>query len=159
MRSLRGIRVLRGLPRFPPIRGGGQPAPTPGVDTTPDAFELGGPITSALFGVYYESNEIEIQGVDWASDIVVINCQYSLNGGSWTTAMGAAVNGDKIRVRVLSALGYGVTELGTLDVGGNISAATSDTFSVTTGSDPVGPGNMFDFTYPENMKHLQLAGG
>lgn len=157
MRSLRGIRVLRGLPRFPGVKGGGQP-PAVGTDTTPDVFSLGGPINDAIFGAYFDSDEIEISGVDWICDVNVTNCLYSKNGGAWISTPGTGFNGDKFRVRVLSALGFNSTEIGTLDIGGNITPATSATFSVTTATDPVTPSNMFDFTFPDNMKHLPLVG-
>jgi len=98
-------------------------------DAIPDAFELGGPVTSASISSYYYSNTITVSGLTSGTSVsvVVSGGAYSKNGGAYTTASGTAQNGDTFVVRVLSSSSYSTQVSATLTIGG-----VSDSFSVTT---------------------------
>lgn len=101
---------------------------TVGEDTTPDAFNLGGNYTDAAISTYYYSNTITVSGINAASPVSTNGgVQWQKNSGSWTSSSGTVVNGDTVRVRMLSSSNFNTTTTATLTIGG-----VSDSFSVTT---------------------------
>jgi hypothetical protein len=99
------------------------------ADTTPDAFtfaERTGVATSA----YITSETRSITGIDMPVTVSVVNGQYRLNGGSWTSAAGQAYNGDTIAVRHVSSPEPGVTTVTDLTVGTYSTSFRSTTTTV-----------------------------
>jgi hypothetical protein len=98
-------------------------------DMTPAAFTFTDVTESALTTTYI-SNTITVTGMDPGYTVAVAYQgfgSYSKNGGTYTSSAGTAVLGDTFSVRVVSYSGGGVTQTGTLTIGG-----VSDGFSVTT---------------------------
>lgn len=103
------------------------------LDTQPDSFNLGGPVT-VVTGVTANSNTITIGGMDTgaSASYSITNTSYSRvskNGGTFSTSSGTVVNGDTLQVQVDASTTSGVTRSTTLSVG---SPTTSDSFSVTS---------------------------
>lgn len=103
------------------------------LDTKPDPFNLGGPVT-VVTGVTANSNTITIGGMDTgaSASYSITNTSYSRvskNGGTFSTSSGTVVNGDTLQVQVDASTTSGVTRSTTLSVG---SPTTSDSFSVTS---------------------------
>jgi hypothetical protein len=73
------------------------------------------------------SNAITVAGINTAASISITNGEYSINGGSYTTAAGSVNNGNTVTVRQTSSADPGTTTDAVLTIGG-----VSDTFSVTT---------------------------
>ncbi len=99
--------------------------------SSPDPFAFTDQDLAAVSTVV-TSDSVVITGIVLAAPVSISactgsSCEYSINGGSWTSDTGTAVNGDSIAVRQTSSPDYGVTTDLTLDVGDG-----SDTFSVTT---------------------------
>jgi hypothetical protein len=53
-----------------------------------------------------ESNEITVTGINIAVDISIINGEYSINDGAYTSAAGTVENGDTVKVRHTSSANY-----------------------------------------------------
>jgi hypothetical protein len=101
------------------------------IDTTPNAFSFTDQNGVAINTVV-TSDSIGVDGINFPASIFIsacsnLNCEYSINSGSWVSGVGEVVNGDTIEVRQTSSATFGTTTSLTLDVGG-----ISDTFSVTT---------------------------
>ena len=100
------------------------------VDTTPDAFHFTDRTDVAL-NTEYKSNAITVAGINAAAPISITGGTYAINGGTYTSASGTVSLGNTIKVRKVSSSSYSTTKSATLTIGG-----VSDTFSVTTLSDP-----------------------
>ena len=100
-------------------------------DTTPDAFSFT-PQTGVPASSVRTSNAIEVTGINAAAAISIVNGEYRINGGGWTTAPGTVVNLDDAEVRHTSSSGPGVTTTTTLTIGG-----VSADFTSTTAGAPV----------------------
>lgn len=113
-----------------------------GADSTPDAFDLGGPETGAPLSTFIYSNTITVSGITTSATISISGTgspAYSINGGAYTSSAGSVVNGNTVQVRVTSSASTGTTNTATLNIGG-----VTDTFSVTTTTSTGGgttPGN------------------
>ena len=117
-------------------------------DTTPNSFDLGGPVTNASLSTNYFSNTITVAGMDTGAPGVSVAVSgtgspaFSKNGGSYTTSTGVeVVNGDTLTLRVTSSASGGGSVTGTLTLAGSV----SDSFTVTTTSGGSGGGT----TIPE----------
>jgi alpha-tubulin suppressor-like RCC1 family protein len=101
-----------------------------GIRPTPFAF-------ISRFGVdlntWTASNAVTIAGLSAATPISVSGGEYSIDGGSFTSASGTIANGSTIVVRVQSAPVNSATTAADLTVGG--SAGRSSTFYVRTRPD------------------------
>jgi hypothetical protein len=115
-------------------------------DTTPAAFSFTD-VTNASLSTVYTSNAITVSGVDGASTVTVTGGTYSINGGAYTSSAGSAVSGDTITVRGTSSGSYSTAVNVVLSVGGNVTAATTDTYTITTMADPGGGGSSVDDDY------------
>jgi hypothetical protein len=100
-------------------------------DTTPDPFSFVDQ-TGVALGTEVVSNPITVTGIDTPAGIIVIDGEYSVNGGVYTSAFGTVNNGDVITVRHVSAPTYDTTTSTTL-----IIDILSDDFSSTTMAEPV----------------------
>lgn len=99
-------------------------------DTTPNAFDLGGPVTGVGASVSVFSNTITVSGINAATSISVSGTgspAYSKNGGAFTSSSGTVVNGDTVQVRVTSSTPSTTSVTATLNIGG-----VTDTFTATT---------------------------
>jgi hypothetical protein len=96
------------------------------VDTTPDPFTFVAQTNVAL-NTLVTSNSIAVTGLNAPSPISVTSGSYSINGGTFTSAVGTVNNGDSVRVQLMSSGSYATTTIATLTIGG-----VSGTFIVTT---------------------------
>jgi YD repeat-containing protein len=94
--------------------------------TAPTAFTFT-PQTNVALNTQIASNTIPVSGVNAAPPITITGGEYSINGGTYTTAPGAVNNGDTVTVRLTSAATNNTTLAATLTIGG-----VSGTFNVTT---------------------------
>ena len=110
------------------------------ADTTPDAFSFT-VVTGAALSSSVTSNSITVSGINTAAPISVINGQYSIDGGDFTSAAGTVVNGQDVTVKVAASATLSTTTQAVLTVGGVAGAlsittvspdATPDAFSFTT---------------------------
>ncbi|WAC59619.1 beta strand repeat-containing protein [Brevundimonas sp. SL130] len=102
---------------------------TAAADTTPNAYDLGNPVTAAS-GAWSTSNTVTIAGIDAATAVSISGGQYRINGGAWTTANGTITAGQTIQVQVQAPATGGASQTATLNVGG-----VTDTFQVTATAD------------------------
>lgn len=99
-------------------------------DTTPNAFDLGGPVSDAELSTLTFSSTITVSGINAATPISISGSGspvYSVNSGSFTTTSGTVLNGDTVNVRVTSSASNSTSVTATLNIGG-----VTDTFTVTT---------------------------
>jgi hypothetical protein len=120
-------------------------------DTTPNAFDLGGPVSDAELSTLTFSSTITVSGINAATPISISGSGspvYSVNGGSFTATSGTVLNGNEVQVRVTSSASNNTSVTATLNIGG-----VTDTFTVTTiasGGGGVTPGS--------NTYGLEVAG-
>ncbi|MGI9211919.1 MAG: hypothetical protein ACR2HF_05560, partial [Methylococcaceae bacterium] len=96
------------------------------LDTTPDSFVFIDQ-TELAFGREVVSSPVNVSGLSAPVSISVLGGQYSLNGGEFTTQVGAVNTGDRVVLRVLSANDYNQTVTATLTI-----STVSGTFMVKT---------------------------
>ncbi len=105
-------------------------------DTIPYPFTFTD-LTNQLLSTEFISDTITVTGINAPSPISVsfcssVLCEYSINGGAFTSAAGTVNNGDTVTVRQISSGSYSTTTAAVLTIGG-----ISDAFSVTTaGNNP-----------------------
>lgn len=102
---------------------------TAGTDTTPNGFV---DFTSAAppLSTVTPSNTVTITGIDTATQVSIsggLNAQYSIDGGSWTSASGYIRNNHTIQVRHTSAATGSTQTITNLTVGTVTRAFTSTT--------------------------------
>jgi hypothetical protein len=105
------------------------------IDTTPDVFTFTDQ-TDFNTDSNITSNTITVSGIDSGANISITsctstNCEYSINGGAWTSNAGVVGNGATVTVAQRSSASYSTQTDLTLDIGG-----VTDTFSVTTIAPP-----------------------
>lgn len=96
------------------------------ADTTPDTFTFNDPVdvnTNTLL----TSSTITVSGISAAAVISVINGEYSINGGAFTSAAGVVQNSDTVQLRHTTSSQSASTTTTTLTIGG-----VSDSFTSTT---------------------------
>lgn len=99
-------------------------------DTTPNSFTLTA-VAAATVSTTYTA-QFTVSGINTASPISLTSPgTYSKNGGAFASADGTVVNGDVIRVRLLSSTDY-MTAVNTIVTIGGVSS----TFTVTTQTTP-----------------------
>ncbi|TJY59412.1 choice-of-anchor D domain-containing protein, partial [Sinimarinibacterium sp. CAU 1509] len=108
------------------------------ADTTPDAFGFGS-IDDIPLNSVQTSNEVTITGLNTDAPISVSGGEYSIDGGSWTSAASTIAADASVRVRVTAAGTFSTPATATLDIGG----VTAD-FTVTTLAAVTDP-NAFSF--------------
>jgi hypothetical protein len=107
---------------------------TPQPDTTPDSFTFA-PQSGVALNTAVTSNPITITGINMPAPIsisvcVSVLCEYSVNGGAFTTSAGTLTNSDAVTtvtVRQTSSSSFSTTTTATLSIGG-----VNGTFSVMT---------------------------
>jgi hypothetical protein len=100
----------------------------PPPDTTPDSFSLGSQSNVAP-GAVVESDSFTVSGIAADAAISISGGEYSINGGSWTSAAGTVALGNQVKVRLTAPSSYGQGGSATLSIGG-----VSSSFAVTTRS-------------------------
>ena len=101
-------------------------ATTISEDRAPDPFTFA-PRAGVPVITWIVSDPVSIAGINRPVTVHVGGGEYSINGGPFTAADASAVNGDVIRVRVMSSASFAATTSATLTV-----SQASATFSVTT---------------------------
>lgn len=86
-------------------------------DTTPDPFSFTG-ITNAALNSVQLSESVTITGIDAAADITVTGCEYSINGGDFTSVAGTIDNDSSLRLRLTSSSDYETAVTATVVIGG-----------------------------------------
>jgi hypothetical protein len=104
-------------------------------DIAPDPFTFNDQMNAAL-SMEFISNTITVSGINAPSPVSITGGTYSINGGVYTSTKGTVSNGDTITVKLTSSANYSTTTNATLTIGEV--GGVSDTFSVTTQSDPIG---------------------
>lgn len=95
-------------------------------DTTPDPFTFTDQ-SGVTLNTAVTSNAITVSGINTPSPISIIDGEYSINSGAFTSALGTVSNGDSVSVRQTSSSSYSTTTNATLTIGG-----VSGSFSVMT---------------------------
>jgi hypothetical protein len=112
---------------------------TAAIDITPTAFTLNDQINVEKNSTI-TSNLLTIVGINTPSTVTILDGEYKIGTGNWTSANGTIENNQTIQVRHTSSLSYLTAVTTTLTIGG-----VSDTFISTTRSVDVTP-NTFNFT-------------
>ena len=106
-----------------------------GADAVPDQFLFSpNSVSNVAPGDYATSGTITVAGVNSsaimsATSNNATNLQCKINGGTWGTCTGSAVNGTTLQVRYQTPAGYNQSSSATVTIGG-----VSATFSSTTAS-------------------------
>jgi len=110
---------------------GGSSASSPAevIDTTPDQFTFTD-ITNQNTNTLIESAPIIITGINSATSLSIVDGEFSINEGEYTTTAVTVKENDKVTVRRISAMDYASTTNITLNIG-----TVSDTFTITTHSE------------------------
>jgi len=87
--------------------------------------------TDVQLNMVVTSNGIIVSGLDATAIIYISGGTYSINSGTYTSAVGTVNNEDTVTVRLTSSGSYSTTKSATLTIG-----SVSDTFSVTTEAAP-----------------------
>jgi hypothetical protein len=104
-------------------------------DTTPAQFTFTDR-TGVALNTTVISNAITVSGINAAASISIIDGMYSINGGLYTSDVGAVNNGNTVTIQLASSGNYSTKTEATLTIGG-----VSDTFSVTTQVAPASGGS------------------
>lgn len=76
------------------------------------------PKTNAELSTVYDSNEVEVKGIQGTAAVAVLGSGfYSKNGGAFTNVSGTVVNGDKIIARNTSSNALSTTNSITIKIG------------------------------------------
>lgn len=104
-------------------------------DTTPDFFDLGDPVTNAIFSSVHYANGFVVSGADSGIDlsIAVTGGEYRIDSGAWTSLAGTIQNGQTVEFRVTASSQPFTTVEGVLDING-----VSSSFYVVTGENAGG---------------------
>lgn len=119
------------------------------VDATPDAFNLGAPISVAP-GAWALSNTVTVTGIDVPTPISITGGEYRINGGAWQSAVASVSAGQSVQVRALAPGVGGTSATATLSIGG-----VTGTFQATaTATGPVTTPNPFNLGGPVYTERL-----
>jgi hypothetical protein len=113
-------------------------------DTTPFPFTFTSQ-TNVPLSTLVTSNSVTITGINRPAPVTSSGVEYELNNsGLWSGSSGTVVNGNTVRVRLMSSAGYNTAISATLTIGG-----ASGIFSVTTSAADAAP-DPFTFTGQTN---------
>jgi hypothetical protein len=112
---------------------------TEAADTTPDAFSFPDK-TNVPVNTLVESDVITVTGINSGTPITITGGEYSLNDSAYVDTQGASINGDKVKVRLMSSGTFSTTTTAVLTIGG-----VSGSFTVTTEAEDTTP-DAFVFT-------------
>lgn len=100
-------------------------------DITPNAFSLPAQTNVALT-TPVESAIITVSGIDTATTINIVNGEYSINGGLYTSLAGIVKNGDTVIVRQRPSANYATKVLSTLTIGNVVAIFATTTAAKDT---------------------------
>ncbi len=116
---------------------------TPVADTTPDAFSFTDK-TGVALSTLITSATTTVTGINSPAAISVVDGEYSVNGGAYTSSAGTVNNGNEVQVRHTSSAFNSTSTTTTLTIGG-----VNGTFTSTTVAEVVPPDttpDAFSFT-------------
>jgi alpha-tubulin suppressor-like RCC1 family protein len=99
-------------------------------DIIPEEFVFN-TIENAAVNAWITSELVTIAGINDAIDITVDNVEYSIDGGEFTSSNGVVINGQSLRVRILSSSSFNTASGGSINAG-NLSVP----FSIITSGMP-----------------------
>lgn len=109
---------------------------TENADTYPNAFTLQPNVaTLALLDEIQTSQTVTISNINTPSPVSITNGEYSINGGSFTSASGTVNPADTITVRHTSSGTFSTAVTSSLDVGGRTATFVSTTEAADTTPD------------------------
>jgi hypothetical protein len=121
-------------------------------DTTPDLFTLKA-VTNVIPGTAVTSDAITVKGIEADVAISISGGEYSIDGGTFTSAADKVSLGQSVVVRVTASTTLGATASATLTIGG-ISSSFGVTTMTTAGDYTPNP---FSFTAVSNASPSQVV--
>lgn len=115
------------------------------ADATPDAFVLP-PVTDVQPNSVNTSAVVTVAGINVAVPISVVGGEYSINGGTYTSAAGTVSTAQTVTVRTAAAAALSTAKDAVLTIGG-----VSATYTVTTIADTVAPTAQIMFPPPVSL--------
>jgi hypothetical protein len=109
------------------------PTPPPAPDSEPDAFTIPA-VADAPRGTAVVSQAVQVRGINMPASVGIAGGEYSVNGGTFTSAPSTVANAQSVVVRITAADSPGGMVQATLTIG---SVAAS--FAVTTSTDVTPP--------------------
>jgi hypothetical protein len=91
-------------------------ATTAAADSTPNAFEFQ-KVGNATRGSSVTSHSVTITGIEIPVAIIIVDGEYSINGGAFTSAPGTISEGQSLTVRALVSTNYSRATLARVTVG------------------------------------------
>lgn len=122
--------------------GGGAKKSSQVADTTPDAFSFVAQ-TDVARSASVTSAAVTISGINTETSISILDAEYSINGGAFTSAVGTVRNGQSVTIRITASSALATKKTATLIVGGVVAG-----FSVTTLTDTTAPSAKIMFPSP-----------
>lgn len=98
--------------------------------TSPDSIAFTS-VTGASAGVIQTSATIKLQGMNAVSPISIVNGEYQINGGAWTSSPGAVLNGATLAVRHTASAAASTKVTTTVFVGSSRAKFSSTTAAVS----------------------------
>ncbi len=99
---------------------------TPDSDTMPEAFSFTHKAQAAL-NSWIESENITLSGINTLANIAVINGEYSIDNGSFTSADGTINNSQTLKLRVRSSTAFSTSSSASITLGGFEASFTVET--------------------------------
>ena len=101
-------------------------ATTLAADPVPDAFQIARKV-DVVRDAWVESDSIPIAGINTSSPVTIVNGEYSISGGAFTSAAGSIIPGQSFVVRARAAAGYSRNTRASITIG-----TVSANFDVTS---------------------------
>lgn len=92
---------------------------TKAIDITPDAFSYTD-VANANISTQYESSTVTITGINVPATVTPTGCEYSIDGGAYTSSVGSITNGQTLRLRKTSSGSYSTLSSASVQVGASI---------------------------------------
>ena len=118
---------------------------TAAANTTPNPFSFGSLFNVSL-NTFYSPSAFNVSGINAPSPISIVNGDYSLDNGAFTSASGNVSNGQSVLIRQSTAGTYSTTKTTTLTIGG-----VNGTFNTTTLAASSSTPNAFSFASATNV--------
>jgi hypothetical protein len=120
-----------------------------GVDTVPDSFNIGKPVTSAQRSTIYEFLPFNVEGITDTANISATGCQFKKgSGGAWITSSTVGPN-DTIYVRATSSSSYNTTTSMSIYIGG-----VGDSNTIRTKNNPSDGARLY---FPKSSRPVSLT--
>jgi hypothetical protein len=134
----------------------GSALPTTPISTSPTSMQplVNAPITNAAQGSTVVSPSVMVTGVRVLTPISIVNGEYQINEGNWTSLAGAVKNGDVVKVRVTASAYPATTVRATLTIGSGATASVGN-FDVSTSTVVNGTTALIGSTYTDPQTGLE----